>query len=75
MITRCRQQGIFNFPNVYVARDDFDLIRLLNDRQSITYKEGLCNKNAENFSSQIQTMLEDLRPVSKWSHFLNALGL
>lgn len=66
---------LFNFPNVYVARDEFDLMAMLNGYASLSYVDGIHDNGKVKLRNNLRQILDAQPEPSLWARVINHLRL
>lgn len=66
---------LFNFPNVYVARDEFDLMSMLNRHSTFTYVESKHENGKSELANNLRKTICELPPPSIWEKIVRILRL
>lgn len=65
----------FNLPNVYVARDEFEIMTLLNRHEELVYQSERNSDNLTEMQTNLSALLAQLKPTGRWRRFLQKVGL
>lgn len=64
-----------NLPNVWVAADEFELVKLLNARDQISFAADLPTQSLETMTANIRGEMDRHRRTSGWLKFIRAARL
>lgn len=65
----------FNLPNVHVARDEFEIMSLLNRHEQLVYQCAQNQSDLPEMVSNLSQVLGHLDRQARWRNFLTRVGL